>query len=147
MEYNKKSHCVYLLTYHIVLVTKYRKPLTSIEMEEFVKDRIAYLCKNAGGEMISAEADRNHIHMLVSLPPQKSPGGFVRVVKTQISRDIRKNQTFCRCLKQGYYSDSPLWSPSYFVASTGCAVMEKVKDYILSQKTKEHQSKYLKRSK
>ena len=27
MEYNRKAHSVYLLTYHIVFVTKYRKPV------------------------------------------------------------------------------------------------------------------------
>ena len=27
MDYNKKAHSVYLLTYHIVFVTKYRRPV------------------------------------------------------------------------------------------------------------------------
>ena len=32
MEYNRKSHSVYLLTYHIVFVTKYRKTVITNEI-------------------------------------------------------------------------------------------------------------------
>lgn len=42
------------------------------------------------------------------------------------------------------YGDAPLWSPSYFIATTGTTVLEKVKDYIDSQRTDEHHQKYSK---
>ncbi|MBQ6635071.1 MAG: transposase [Lachnospiraceae bacterium] len=40
------------------------------------------------------------------------------------------------------YGNAPLWQPSYFVATTGTTVMEKVKEYIDSQQTEEHRRKY-----
>ena len=40
--------------------------------------------------------------------------------------------------------DAPFWSNSYFIASTGTTVMEKVKEYIEKQKTEEHKRKYVK---
>ena len=40
------------------------------------------------------------------------------------------------------YGDAPLWQPSYFIATTGTTVMEKVREYIDSQKTDEHRRKY-----
>ena len=36
MEYIKGGHSVYLLTYHIVFVTKYRKPVINEEISEFL---------------------------------------------------------------------------------------------------------------
>lgn len=37
MEYIRSAHSVYLLTYHIVFVTKYRKPVINDEISEFLK--------------------------------------------------------------------------------------------------------------
>lgn len=36
MEYNRKAHSVYLLTYHIVFVTKCRKPVITNEIGDFI---------------------------------------------------------------------------------------------------------------
>lgn len=46
MEYNRKSHSVYLLTYHIVFVTKYRKPVITNEIGDFMKNLAGYLCNS-----------------------------------------------------------------------------------------------------
>lgn len=73
MKYNRKSHNVYLLTYHIVFVTKYRRPVISDEVGDFMKDHAAYLCGRFGGDLLSAETDRDHIHLLVSMPPDVAP--------------------------------------------------------------------------
>ena len=43
-----------------------------------------------------------------------------------------------------YYGDTPFWSPSYFVATTGSVSLEKVKEYVNSQRTEEHHNKYKK---
>ena len=48
MEYNRKAHSVYLLTYHIVFVTKYRRPVISDEIGYFMKNHAAYLCGRFG---------------------------------------------------------------------------------------------------
>ena len=40
--------------------------------------------------------------------------------------------------------DAPFWSNSYFIATTGTTVMEKVKEYIEKQRTEEHKHKYVK---
>ena len=44
-------------------------------------------------------------------------------------------------------NDVPFWSNSYFIATTGTTVMEKVKEYIESQRTDEHKRKYTKTGK
>ena len=37
MEYKRKAHSIYLMTYHLVFVTKYRKPVISNEIGDFMK--------------------------------------------------------------------------------------------------------------
>jgi len=61
MDYNKKAHSVYLLTYHIVFVTKYRRPVITDEIGSFMVNHAGYLCGRFGGEMLSGETDRDHI--------------------------------------------------------------------------------------
>ena len=94
MEYRRRSHSVYLLTYHIVFVTKYRKPVITGEIGDFMKNHAAYLCQRFQGELIATETDRDHIHLLVSLPPQVCPADLVRTLKTQLSKEVHLNTTY-----------------------------------------------------
>ena len=142
MDYNRKAHSVYLLTYHIVFVTKYRRPVITDEIGDFMKNHTAYLCGRSGGDLISAETDRDHIHLLVSMPPDVAPSRLVTTLKTQLSKEVRLEYT--DHVRQYLWGDVPFWSSSYFIATTGTAVMEKVKEYIESQRTEEHKRKYVK---
>ena len=45
------------------------------------------------------------------------------------------------------HGGAPLWSPSYFLATTGSSVLDKVKVYIDSQRTDDHRRKYEKSGK
>ena len=142
MEYNRKSHSVYLLTYHIVFVTKYRRPVISDEIGYFIKEHAAYLCGRFGGELISAETVEDHIHLLVSMPPDVAPSRLVTTLKTQLSKEVRSEYT--EHVRKYLWGDAPFWSSNYFIASTGTTVMEKVKEYIEGQRTEEHKRKYVK---
>lgn len=51
-----------------------------------------------------------------------------------------------RIVKKHIYGNAPLWSPSYFVTTTGSVSMDVVKQYIEGQRTDEHKRKYEKRS-
>ena len=43
-SYNRGSHSVYKLTYHIIFVTKYRKKVITDEIGDFRTNHAAYLC-------------------------------------------------------------------------------------------------------
>lgn len=145
-EYIHARHSVYLLTYHMVFVTKWRKPVISDEIGAFMVREAGRLCKGYGGELIQGETDRDHIHLLVSLPPKACVGNAVRNLKTQLSRAVHSTPEYDSYVKQYIYGDAPLWSPSYFVASTGSVSLEHVKAYIEGQRTVEHKRKYEKQS-
>ena len=140
MDYNRKRHSVYLLTYHMVFVTKWRKPVITDEIGDFMVATARRLCDGYGGELIAGETDRDHIHLLVSLPPNTNVSVFVRSIKTQLSREMRKR--FPEQIKQYIYGDdTSFWSRSYFIATTGSVSLETVKQYIESQRSEEHQAK------
>lgn len=140
MDYQKRSHSVYLLTYHLVFVTKYRVPVITDEIGDFMKNHAAYLCGRFDGELISAETDADHIRLLVSMPPDIAPSKLVGTLKTQLSKEVRSE--YSEHVKKYLWGDAPFWSNSYFIATTGTTVMEKVKEYIESQRTDAHKRKY-----
>lgn len=143
MDYRVKAHSVYLMTYHVVFVTKYRRPCISPEIGDFMKARATELMKGCHGSVISAETDTDHIHLLIEAPPQERPSDIVRVLKTQLSRDVHRIPKYDSYVKKFLYGNTPLWSPSYFMATTGSTVLEKVKQYIESQRTDDHHRKYV----
>ena len=145
MDYNRKSHSVFALTYHIVFVTKYRRPVITDEIGDFMKDHAAYLCGRFGGDLLSAETDRDHMHLLVSMPPDVAPSRLVTTLKTQLSKEVRAE--YREHVRKYLWEDSSFWSSSYFIASTGSTVLEKVREYIDSQRTEEHKRKYVRSGK
>lgn len=96
--YNRGQHCVYCLTYHMIFVTHYRKPVINDEMSAAMKDFSNHMAEQFRGKVLSAETDRDHIHLLVSLPPNTNISVFVRSIKTQLSREMRKRWIYVNTL-------------------------------------------------
>lgn len=126
-----RNHCVYRINYHLVLVTKYRKPVIDnailARLEELVKERV----EAWGGELMEMSGEPDHLHILFELPPQHAISDFVNALKTGTSRRIRNE--FTDAIKQ-YYWKPVFWSRSYCVTTCGGAPLEIVKQYIQNQK-------------
>lgn len=138
--YERGFHNIYSLKYHLVFVTKWRKPAITAEVGEGLKLRAEEVLEKNGGKLISAEPDRDHMHLLVSLPPTVELTKIVRSLKTELSKCA--HEYYPEIVGKYLYGDAPFWSPSYFAATTGSVSMETVKAYIESQTTEEHQRKY-----
>ena len=110
-----------------------------------MKEHAAYLCGRFGGEMLSAETDRDHVHLLVSMPPDVTPSRLIGTLKTQLSKEVRAN--YQEHVEKYLWGKAPFWSNSYFIASKGTSSLEKVREYIASQRTDEHKRKYVKSGK
>ena len=139
-NYRRGSHSVYLLTYHIIFVTKYRKKVITDEMGDFMKNHAAYLCGRMNCDMLSAETDEDHIHMLISMPPDVAPVKLINTLKSQLSKEVRIE--YREHIEKYLWGDALFWSRSYFCATTGSVSLETVKKYIESQRTDDHKRKY-----
>ena len=60
--------------------------------------------------------DKDHIHLLVSIPPTKSVGMVVRIFKTNTAKALKAQ--FPQ-LKQVYWGTESLWSAGYFASTVG----------------------------
>lgn len=61
---------VYSLQYHIVWVTKYRKPIFIGEIENDVKQYLTDTLKSLDMNVFAMEVMPDHIHLLVDCKPQ-----------------------------------------------------------------------------
>ena len=139
-DYRRGSHSVYLLTYHIIFVTKYRKRVITDEMGDFMKNHAEYLCGRMNTKVLSIETDGDHMHLLVSMPPDVAPSKLVNMLKSGLSKEVRLK--YKEHIQKYLWGDAPFWSSSYFCATTGSVSMETVKKYIEEQRTNEHHRKY-----
>ena len=130
MPLNALYHCVYSLTYHLVIVTRYRKKCLTAPMLESFEAQARERCEAWGGKLLEVNGEADHLHLLLELPPSIALAGFVNALKTGTSRRLRND--FTQHLAR-FYTKPVLWSRSYCILSSGGAPLEVLKRYIQDQ--------------
>ena len=87
-QYRKASHSVYDLKYHIVWITKYRKPVLGKEIGTRVRDLIRLICASMDVEIVKGNISRDHVHLLVNVPPTLAVSRLVQRMKGLTSRKL-----------------------------------------------------------
>lgn len=127
-------HCVYKLTYHLVLVTKYRKKCLSNEMLNRLEEIVKKNCADWEIDLLEFNGEADHIHLLLEMHPNIMPSKFINNLKTVSSRLIRKE--FEEELKP-YYWKPVLWTRAYCLFTTGGATIDVIREYIKNQERPE----------
>lgn len=130
LHYYTNRHACFLLGYHLVLVTKYRKPVLTGKVGELVYGLIRELCEARGYRILDLNGEPDHIHLLFEALPQMSPMEFVNVVKTKTARFARRDFPD-ELLK--YYPKPYFWSASYFIATVSEQSLQVASEYIKNQ--------------
>ena len=134
LNYKANRHAVYSLKYHLVLTTKYRHKCINDELFDFIYEQTKRLLDIWKIELIEINHDKDHIHMLLEIPPQIQISKFINNYKTVTARLLKKN--FEAYLKKYYWQDN-FWNRSYLIISTGGAPIEVIREYIKDQGKKE----------
>lgn len=130
-DYDKNRHSCYKLTYHLVVVTKFRNKVLNKELsnrlEEIVNNIIVekWNCK-----LMQFNCESDHMHLLFEAPPQVQLSKLINNLKTVTSRRLRKEYEEH---VSKYYWKPYFWSDSYLILSTGGAPLEVIKKYIEAQ--------------
>lgn len=131
-EYRKGSHTVYDLKYHIVWITKYRKKVMCGEIGLRLRELIKQSCEAQEVQVVKGHIAADHVHLLVSVPPQIAVSDLVQRLK---GRSARKMLEEFGELRRQFWGKH-LWARGYFVASSGNVTDEIIADYIESQSEK-----------
>ena len=74
------SHTVFQIEYHFVWVTKYRYKVLSGEVGFRVRELVRQTCEALEIRIVRGVVSADHVHILVSAPPEMAPSEIMRRV-------------------------------------------------------------------
>ena len=130
--YTKTRTNLYRTTYHLVWVTKYRKVIfTTLNRREAMMEMLSLIAENNDITILESEVMEDHIHLVVSFPPNKSISTVMKALKGASAREWF--QQFPETKKELWKGS--LWSASYFVSTVGNVSKDVVMQYVQDQLT------------
>ena len=85
LDTSSLAHTQWECKYHIVFAPKYRRQIIYGKIKQDIGQMLRKLCEYKGVEIIEAEACKDHIHMLVSIPPKYSIAQIMGYLKGKSS--------------------------------------------------------------
>jgi putative transposase len=128
-NFRKTSHSVYDIKYHLVWITKYRKPILSGVIATRLRELIREICNAMDIEIIKGHVSKDHVHLFVSVPPYHSVSTVLKRVKGKTSRRLLSESKMLAKQCWGRH----LWARGYFAASSGNVTDEVIAQYIEMQ--------------
>ena len=100
---------------HIVFAPKYRRQVIYGKIKQDVGQMLRKLCEYKGVEIIEAEACKDHIHMLVSIPPKYSVSQIMGYLKGKSS--LMNYEKYANMKYK--YGNRHFWCRGYYVSTVG----------------------------
>ena len=128
LDTDSLAHTKWNCKYHIVFAPKYRRQVIYGKIKADIGIMLRKLCEYKQVEILEAEACKDHIHMLVSIPPKYSVAQIVGYLKGKSSLMI-----FEKYANMKYkYGNRHFWCRGYYVDSVG-RNKKQIEEYIRNQ--------------
>ena len=112
---NSLAHTKWMCKYHIVFTPKYRRKVIDNQYRRDLGEILRQLCRYKGAEIIEGHLMRDHVHMLVMIPPKISVSSFMGYLKGKSSLMI-----FEKYANMKYkYGNRHFWCRGYYVDTVG----------------------------
>ncbi|MCK9439743.1 IS200/IS605 family transposase [Patescibacteria group bacterium] len=105
MDYDRRLHSKYLILYHIILVTKYRRRILNFLDLVPVFRKIE---KNSNFILIEIGTDSDHVHLLIQSIPNISISQIIKRLKQESTIVCWKQHS--EILRKFYWKKKILWS-------------------------------------
>ncbi len=132
-NFKKLSHVIYRCTYHIVWTPKYRFRVLEGLVKELLSNDIPMLLAWKSSELIEMNIQKDHIHLIVSVPPKISISTLMGTLKGKTAIKIFKSYPQ---LKVKPYWGNHFWAKGYCVDTIGLDE-DKIKKYVKHQEKQE----------
>ena len=120
---------MYLCHYHFVFIPKYRKPVLRGDIGRRLRELIRDICKALEVEVVQGHIRPDHVHLLLSAPPNLAPSRVIQAIKGKTSHRLMRD---FRSLNKEFWGRH-LWARGYFVATSGNVTDEVIAKYIADQ--------------
>ena len=132
-DYKRGSHTVWDCKYHLVWTTKYRYQILGGDVGRRCRELLREIAMSKEMHIYAGSINRDHVHLLIGIPPQLSVSRAVQHLKGKSSHRLL---TEYKVLRKRYWGQH-LWARGYWVASSGNVTDEVWKEYIKNQQPPE----------
>jgi putative transposase len=80
-DWQSQAHVKHYCKYHVVFVQKYRKKAIYGTLRRDIGKILRELCRQYGVEIVEGYTMRDHIHMLLMIPPKYSVANTIGFIK------------------------------------------------------------------
>ena len=87
-DYKTSSHTIWDCKYHLVWITKYRYPVLTGDVGERVRELLREISRSMEMAIYAGSINRDHVHMLVGIPPHLSVSKAVQYLKGKSSHRL-----------------------------------------------------------
>ena len=138
LDTDSLAHTRWNCKYHIVFAPKYRRQIIYGKIKADIGMMLRKLCEYKGVEILEAEACKDHIHMLVSIPPKYSVSQIMGYLKGKSSLMI-----FEKYANMKYkYGNRHFWCRGYYVDTVG-RNKKVIEQYIRNQLQQDYEEEQL----
>lgn len=135
-KYNSLNHAKFIIKYHFIFSTKYRKKILNPLIDDLKLSfiRAENLSNNKWKiEIVEVDKDKSdHVHFLVSAVPQIAPVEIVHALKQISTYDLWHSKWF-NYLRKFYWKAHHLWTRGYFCSTIGDVSSKTIINYIEKQ--------------
>ena len=128
LDTDSLAHTQWNCKYHIVFAPKYRRRIIYGKIKADIGMMLQKLCEYKGIEILEAEACKDHIHMLVSIPPKYSVSQIMGYLKGKSSLMIFEKYANLKYK----YGNRHFWCRGYYVDTVG-RNKKAISEYIRNQ--------------
>ena len=128
LDTSSLAHTKWKCKYHIVFAPKYRRQIIYGKIKKDIGMMLRKLCEYKEVEIIEAEACKDHIHMLVSIPPKYSVSQIMGYLKGKSSLMIFEKYANLKYK----YGNRHFWCRGYYVDTVG-RNKKAISEYIRNQ--------------
>ena len=130
MQLKNLNHSTWECKYHVIFTPKYRKKVLYGLLRKQLKDVFHRLSQQKGCIIEEGYLMKDHVHMLISIPPKQAVSGIIGFIKGKSSIWIAQNIAN----KQKNFAGHKFWARGYFVSTVG-ADEGVIKSYIQNQES------------
>ena len=138
LDTDSLAHTRWNCKYHIVFAPKYRRQIMYGKIKSDIGMMLRKLCEYKGIEIIEAEACKDHIHMLVSIPPKYSVSQIMGYLKGKSSLMIFEKYANLKYK----YGNRHFWCRGYYVDTVG-RNKKAIEQYIRNQLQQDYEDDQL----